>query len=143
MYAEIGIILPDVVARRFDEVSNFHSSVVRNRRMYLQSELALVIDRLEAVQAERSDLDQRRAAVMNLLNESMALETFRDAERELTELDSIAADLERKLELVQSINDTGLRLRSITADAESSLRTEMTEKEASLEEVISFVPPAW
>ena len=58
----------------------------------------------------------------------MALETFRDAERELTELDSIAADLERKLELVQSINDTGLRLRSITADAESSLRTEMTEK---------------
>lgn len=138
MYAEIGIILPDVVARRFDEVSNFHSSVVRNRRMYLQSELALVIDRLEAVQAERSDLDQRRAAVMNLLNESMALETFRDAERELTELDSIAADLERKLELVQSINDTGLRLRSITADAESSLRTEMTEKEASLEEVISL-----
>lgn len=138
MYAEIGIVLPDTVARRFDEVSDFHSSVVRNRQMYLQSELASVVERLGSIQTERRALDQRRAAVMNLLNDSMALETFRTAERELTELDATIADLERRLELAQSVSDTGLRLRSIMAEAEASVRTEIAERETPLEEAIAL-----
>ena len=138
MYLEIGIVLPDVVARRFDEVSDFHASVVRNRQMYLKSELAYVTDRLGAIQAERTVLDARRAHVMNLLNDSMALETFRSAERELAELDATIADLDRRLELAQSVNDTGLRLRSLMAEAETSVRTEMAERESSLEEAIAL-----
>lgn len=138
MYAEIGIVLPDTVARRFDEVSDFHASVVRNRQMYLQSELAAVVERLGSIQSERRVLDQRRAAVMNLLNDSMALETFRTAERELSELDAVIADLERRLELAQSVSDTGLRLRSMMTDAETSVRTEIAEREKPLEEAISL-----
>jgi uncharacterized protein YydD (DUF2326 family) len=138
MYAEIGVVLPDVVARRFDEVSDFHSSVVRNRQMYLQSELTSVIDRLGSIQNERRVLDQRRATVMNLLNDSMALETFRTAERELSELDAAIADLERRLELAQSVSDTGLRLRSIMTEAEASVRTEIAERETPLEEAIAL-----
>lgn len=138
MYSEIGIVLPDLVARRFDEVSDFHSSVVRNRRLYLQSELNSVIERLVAIDVERSALDQRRAIVMNLLNDSMALETFRTAERELTDLDSSIADLERRLEFVQSVSDTGLRLRSLMTNAEASVRTEMAEREILLEEAIAL-----
>ncbi len=138
MYAEIGIVLPDTVARRFDEVSEFHASVVRNRQMYLQSEMRTVVERLGSIQSERRTLDQRRAAVMNLLNDSMALETLRAAERELSELDAVIADLERRLELAQSVSDTGLRLRSIMTDAETSVRTEIAEREKPLEEAISL-----
>ena len=138
MYAEIGIVLPDTVARRFDEVSEFHASVVRNRQMYLQSEMRTVVERLGSIQSERRTLDQRRAAVMNLLNDSMALETFRAAERELSELDAVIADLERRLELAQSVSDTGLRLRSLMTDAETSVRTEIAEREKPLEEAISL-----
>ena len=138
MYAEIGIVLPDAVARRFDEVSDFHASVVRNRQMYLESELASVKDRLGLIQTERTDLDARRAHVMNLLNDSMALDTFRNAERELAELDATIADLDRRLELAQSVNDTGLRLRSMMAEAETSVRTEIAERESPLEEAIAL-----
>jgi uncharacterized protein YydD (DUF2326 family) len=138
MYGEIGIVLPDAVTRRFDEVSDFHTSVVRNRQMYLQSELTAVIDRLRTIQTGRTALDQRRAAVMSLLNDAMALETFRNAEREVTELDATVADLERRLELVQSVNDTGLHLRTLMAEAEASLRTEIAERENPLEQAIAL-----
>lgn len=138
MYAEIGIVLPNAVARRFDEVSDFHSSVVRNRQLYLQSELISVDDRLVAIESERRALDQRRAIVMNLLNDSMALETFRTAERELTELDVVIADLGQRLELAQLVSDTGLRLRSMMAEAEASVRTEIAEREIPLEEAIAL-----
>jgi uncharacterized protein YydD (DUF2326 family) len=68
----------------------------------------------------------------------MALETFRNAEREVTELDATVADLERRLELVQSVNDTGLHLRTLMAEAEASLRTEIAERENPLEQAIAL-----
>ncbi len=136
MYAEIGIVLPGTVTRRFSEVAEFQASVVRNRQMYLQTELLAVNQRLDEAHSERQALDQRRAAVMNLLNNSMALETFREAEREVTELDALVADLERKLEFVQSVSDTGLRLRAMMSEAEANVRTEIADRELPLESAI-------
>lgn len=136
MYAEIGIVLPGTVTRRFSEVAEFHASVVRNRQMYLQTELLAVNQRLDEAHSELQALDQRRAAVMNLLNNSMALETFREAEREVTELEALVADLERKLEFVQSVSDTGLRLRAMMSEAEANVRTEIADRELPLESAI-------
>lgn len=138
MYTEVGISLPDIAIRRFDEVLNFHISIAHNRKIFLNSELISIIDQLERIHSERKELDQRRSTVMNLLNDSMALETFRDAERDIVALDSEIRDLERNLELVQSISDTGLRLRSMKAEAEASVRAEIAELENTLTEAITL-----
>lgn len=136
MYAEIGIVLPGAAIRRFSEVAEFHASVVRNRQMYLQAELMAVKRSLDETKSERRVLDQRRADVMTLLKNSMALEAFRSAERDLAELDALVSDLERKLELVQSVSDTGLRLRAMKFEAETGVRTEIVDRELSLESAI-------
>jgi uncharacterized protein YydD (DUF2326 family) len=96
---EVGLILPEAVARRFDEVATFHASVVRNRRLFLESELTAVEHRLSAIETERTSLDGQRSGMMSILSESMALDTFRDAERELTQIDALVADLDRRLQL--------------------------------------------
>jgi len=128
MYSEFGIVLPDVVAKRFDEVVEFHTSVVRNRRHFLSSELTRVTERLSAIKTQVAELGEQRARLMELLNQSMALETFHSAERELSELDAQVADLERRLQFAQNINDTQRRLRLLKADAESALSAEMAER---------------
>jgi uncharacterized protein YydD (DUF2326 family) len=138
MYEEVGLVLPDAVARRFDEVADFHASVVQNRQRFLQSELTAVVQRLEAIKVERADLDQRRAQVMSILQDSMALDTFRSAERELVELDALVADLDRRLQLVLSVNDTGVRLRQMMTEAEASVRTEIAERSNPLDEAIAL-----
>lgn len=136
MYAEIGVVLPEAATRRFSEVAEFHASVVKNRQLFLQAELQSVGQRLSDIRLERQELDHSRAAVMLLLNDSMALETFRNAEREVSELDARVADLERRLNLVQSINATGLQLRAMESEAEAGVRTEIAEREGALEEAI-------
>lgn len=138
IYAEVGIILPDIAIRRFSEVAEFHVSVVRNRKMYLQKELLATTQRLTAIEVERQDLDERRANVMGLLNESMALETFRSVEREFADLDSHIADLERKKELVQSVNNTGRDLHLMKSEAEASVRTEIADRQVFLESAIDL-----
>lgn len=138
MYTEVGIAIPDLVIQRFDEVLKFHMSIIRNRKMFLNSELISVTDQLERIHSERKELDQRRATVMNLLNDSMALETFRNAEQDLTALDSTILSIEKNLETVQSLSDTGLRLRSMEAEAEASVRAEMSEQDSILTEAITL-----
>ena len=138
MYAEIGIIIPDVALRRFVEVADFHASVVRNRRIYLENEFAAVNQRLEEIGLQRKSLDRDRASVMAVLNESMALDTFRSMQKELADLDARVADLEKRLELVQSVSDSGIRLRAMKSEVEYSLRAEIAEREVSLESSIAL-----
>lgn len=138
MYAEIGVILPGVAIQRFSEVAEFHASVVRNRRMHLQAELLDVNERLNSISGKRKLLDQQRSNVMNLLNDSMALSTFRKCQQELTELDARVADLENRIEVVRSISDSDINLRAMKSQAESTLRAELAEREAFLELAIAL-----
>ncbi|MDR1213701.1 MAG: DUF2326 domain-containing protein [Propionibacteriaceae bacterium] len=138
LYEEVGVVLPDLVGKRFDEVADFHASVIQNRQSYLESELRSVNDRLSAIATDRAKLDLERASVMTLLNDSMALDTFRDAERELTELNSAVADLERRLEQAQAMESNKLKLRSMMIEAESGVQTEIRERAAYLDEAIAL-----
>lgn len=138
VYSEIGLVLPDAVGRRYDEVAIFHDSVVRNRRLFLEQELEAVRSRLDLITAERRRLDDQRSQVMQLLSESVALDTFLSTQRDLAAQQAEVADLERRLETaisVAAISDT-IKLR--TAELASSVRTEMTERQSMLDEAISL-----
>ena len=56
-YREAGVLLPDLVRRRFDDVRVFHESVVKNRLAYLQAEMGAASRRIEERNAEMSRLD--------------------------------------------------------------------------------------
>lgn len=138
MYAEIGVVLPNSVARRFDEVTEFHASVVRNRQRYLDDERTSIAQRLDQITAERSELDSRRAETLRLLRDSVALETFLDAQRSLAQLDSEVAQLERQLESVSAVGRIDTTLKLQTAEATAAVRAEIEERSANLERPIAL-----
>jgi uncharacterized protein YydD (DUF2326 family) len=76
IYAEVGISLPGVALKRYDDVRVFHESVVRNRRDYLYGELDAAKNRILARDQEKQRLDNRRSEVMNLLQSHGALEQY-------------------------------------------------------------------
>ncbi|KPC67424.1 hypothetical protein ADL35_45640, partial [Streptomyces sp. NRRL WC-3753] len=76
VYAEIGLVLRDIVSRRYDEVAAFHESVVSNRRAFLEQELHAIESRLSGINTERQALDRLRSQVMQILEETVALDTF-------------------------------------------------------------------
>jgi uncharacterized protein YydD (DUF2326 family) len=76
IYAEVGIALPGVALKRYDDVRVFHESVVRNRRDYLYGELDAAKNRILARDQEKQRLDNRRSEVMNLLQSHGALEQY-------------------------------------------------------------------
>jgi uncharacterized protein YydD (DUF2326 family) len=138
VYSEVGVVLPDAVGRRYDEVAAFHESVVRNRQLFLEQEVDAVRTRLAVITVERRTLDDQRSQVMQLLSETVALDTFVSTQRDLAAQEAEVADLERRLDAAHSIatiNDT-IKLR--TAELVASVRTEMSERQSSLDEAISL-----
>ena len=138
VYAEIGLVLPDTVSRRYSEVQAFHESVVRNRRSFLEQEFGAVRKRLEAIDAERRSLDEQRSQVMRLLNETVALDTFLSLQRDLAKQESDVADLERRLEAANSISIIGDTIKLRTAELVASVRTELNERGDSLGDAIAL-----
>lgn len=138
VYSEIGLVLPEIVSRRYDEVAAFHHSVVRNRRSFLEQEQNGVMERLGTIDLDRRRLDTRRALVMQLLNETVALDTFLTAQRDLAEQEASVADLERRLETANSINTINDTIKLKTAELVSSMRSELQDREDSLDEAISL-----
>lgn len=138
VYSEVGIVLPDLVSRRFDEVAQFHESVVRNRKSFLQEETDALERRLVQITVERTGYDGARADVMQLLQDSVALDTFMDAQASLSQHNAEVADLERRLESARSINEIDGTIKLQTAETVGAVRAEITERGQSLERPISL-----
>lgn len=138
VYAEIGIVLPEIVSRRYKEVQAFHESVVRNRRSFLEQELSAVHERIISINVERHRLDDQRSTIMQLLNETVALDSFLGIQRGLAQQESDVADIERRLEAAISISTIGDTIKLRTAELVASVRTELNERDDRLSESIAL-----
>jgi uncharacterized protein YydD (DUF2326 family) len=76
LYASAGVSLPESVTKRLDEVENFHTRIVLNRRQFLGSE----IDKLEKRIADRGIVIERlreeRDSIVTVLKSHGALDQF-------------------------------------------------------------------
>lgn len=138
VYGEAGAILPDFVKKRFDEVLAFHHSVVENRRHYLTEELKSVDTDLVALSSSRSQLDERRSQTLRLLRDSVAIDTFIDAQRSLAQLDASVSDLERRLDTASKYNEVDNTIKLKRAESVATLRAEVAEQTTLLEGPIAL-----
>ncbi|WEV46244.1 DUF2326 domain-containing protein [Bifidobacterium sp. ESL0690] len=138
MYKELGVLLPDTVLKRYEQVEKFHSSVIQNRRLYLQSELTEVKQKLKEAEKKRKELDSKRAETMQLLESSMALETFMSAQKDLNDLEVKVERLNNQLKLAHDFESNGLDLTEKTAAAQLGVRREIDEHQLLVDEAIGL-----
>ncbi len=127
LYTEVGIVLPDTVIRRFEDVQEFHKSVLQNRRSYLQGEINDARKRLEDREQERLILSSRQAEVMEILNAHGALDQYNQLNSELSRLEGEAETLRQQFALAEQLESQKAEL-----DAERSqllLRLQQDYKE--------------
>lgn len=136
VYGEAGVVLPDAVRKRLEEVREFHRSVVSNRRGYLQSEITSARDRMRKRDQEKAGHDQRRAELMRLLRSKGALDQFQQLQREHTRLDATVESLKQRFRAAQQLESSKVDLDIERRQLESRLRTNLQEQNARVEEAI-------
>jgi uncharacterized protein YydD (DUF2326 family) len=136
LYAEVGVALPNTAVRRFAEVSEFHASIVRNRRSYLEQEILEVRSRIRSRDSKKAKLDQRRAEVMAILETHGALEQFRKLQSELNRREAEAESIRQRFEAALALESTKSELKMERARLSGRLRQDHQEQEIILREAI-------
>ena len=99
VYSEVGIALPQTVLRRYDEVSLFHESVVRNRKAYLEQQMLRLRQQIQDRNSKKEKLDKTRSELLHILQSYGALDHFSELQGQLGRQE---ASLERLRQLDQS-----------------------------------------
>jgi len=103
LYKEVGIVLPDSVLTRFEDVRNFHDSVVKNRKSYLNGEIQSARQRIIDRDVTKSRLNTRYVTIMQLLKSHGALEQLYNFQQELSRLQAETEAIRQRLTTAEQL----------------------------------------
>ncbi|MGH9604219.1 MAG: ABC-three component system protein [Terracidiphilus sp.] len=136
IYAEAGVALPGMAVRRYGEVQSFHESIIQNRRDYLAGELEGARQRVNLREQGNQRLDERRGAVMGILQSHGALDQFsrlqEEAARMAAEVESLRQRFEAAEQLEGAKNELEIERNRLTL----RLRRDFSEQNGLLSEAI-------
>lgn len=138
LYKETGAVLPNCVLKSFQDVMEFHKSVTRNRKLFLEEELHNVQEELRDNDKLVQKLDEERAEILELLSTSMALEAYTKAQEDLTDLDAQIAKLKLRIEDYERLEDMDSSLKRMRLDAIESVKTELKDNDDAINEITSL-----
>ena len=134
--AEVGVVMPELVQKRFDEVEQFHRTIFENRRSHLSAEIGAA----EARIAERDRLsleqDRRRQQVMGVLCSGGALEHYTSLREELGRLEAEVQSVRQRLQTAETIESTKTEIDIERAQLLKALRDDIHERAAVVREAI-------
>lgn len=136
IYAEAGVILPDLAVKRYEEVRSFHESIVRNRQDYLAEELAAAKQRIAEREQAKRHLDERRATVMNLLQSHGALDQFSRLQGEAARLEAMVESLRQRFQAAEKLEGTKNELEIERNRLTLRLRRDFSEQSERLSAAI-------
>lgn len=136
LYAEAGVVLPDMVQRRFDEVERFHRSIIENRRAHLTAEIASAETRITERDQHIIERDRRRRQIMGVLQSGGALEHYTSLREEAGRAEAEVEGLRQRLETAERVESTKAELDIERANLTKSLRDDIHERADVIREAI-------
>jgi uncharacterized protein YydD (DUF2326 family) len=136
LYSEIGVVLPNAVNRRFDEVKAFHESVVQNRKSYLSGELESVKRRIANRISRMQQMENRRAELMGLLQSHGALDHLVRIQAELMRQEAETESIRQRFQSAAKFEEKKAESNIERARLLIRLQQDYAEQETKLGEAI-------
>lgn len=136
LYREAGVVLPGTVGRRFEEVTQFHEAVIKNRQSHLTSEVQAAEARIAERNRARQHLDDRRRQLMGILQSGGALEHYARLQEEAGRTEAEAEGLRQRLATAEQIESTKAELDIERARLLKSLQDDLHERQDIISEAI-------
>jgi uncharacterized protein YydD (DUF2326 family) len=136
VYSDLGVLLGDSVIRRYDEVRDFHSSVVRNRRAYLESEVDALRERLVSREAERVRLGELQAEMLQTLNEGGALDSLTQLQQAVARERANLETLRSRFDAAQTLEASAAEIKADRAQLEVQVSADLIERNDMIDEIV-------
>ena len=136
LYEEAKVILSEAVVRRFDDVKQFHESIVENRRSYLNKEVIAAEWRIRSREEQMTSKNNRLATIMGILQSHGALDQFAKLQSELATQEAKTEATRQQFAAVQQLEGQKSELEFERRQLELRLRQDYHEQEATLSHAI-------
>ena len=136
LYREAGIVLPDMVARRLDEASNFQRVVIENRKAHLSMEVGRAQQRVATRNEAKAAMGKRRAELMAILESGGALEQYTLLQAEHSRLQADVEVLKQQLLTAEKLESENIKAEIERRQLQERLRQDFHEREEILKEAI-------
>jgi len=138
MYNEVGIIMPDNVKRRIEDVNEFHKKIVVNRKEFL----TLEINGLKQMILQREDtirnISEKRSKLFNILKTHKALDEYTQLQQHNLELVSELKDITNRIENLKRFEQGQSALKIDLELLQQQARISLNERKDIKEKAINF-----
>ena len=134
IYAELGVAFPNGVRKSYEDVRDFHDSVVRNRRYYLESEIRTLRDRMNARRELLRQVDARRAEVMSTLEHGGVLGSFVSLQKVPARDQAEVQVLRNRFEAADTLESTDRQIKARRVELQGRMSADLSEREAAVTE---------
>jgi len=139
LYAAAGVELPGIALRRFEEVSAFHDSVIKNRRRNLEQEIANTREQILLGEKRMAALDLERSSILKMLEGRGALEDFVRLQKELALCEASAASLRERFKAAEILEGETTQLQIDRSNLKRRLQEDHQQRRALLDEMILLI----
>ncbi|HEX3643085.1 MAG TPA: ABC-three component system protein, partial [Ktedonobacteraceae bacterium] len=136
LYEEAGVVLPEAVVHRFEDVRLFHESIIENRRSYLGNEVETAKRRIEAREEQMTSINDRLAKVMTILQSHGALDQFMKLQSELAKREAETESIRQQFAAAEQLEGLKSELEVERRQLELRLRQDYREQEGVLRHAI-------
>jgi uncharacterized protein YydD (DUF2326 family) len=137
-YQEAGVVLPELVKKRLDDVKQFHDALVKGRREFLASE----VDRLQRGITKRkqqvADLDGQRASRMQVLDTHGALAEYNRLQALQQGADGKLAEVRRRIQQLKDLEEGRSQLKIEFETLRQTTRRDLDDRSSAKEKAISL-----
>jgi uncharacterized protein YydD (DUF2326 family) len=138
VFEEVNLHFPDAVARRLDDVAEFHRQVVVNRREYLLTEIGRLEEAVKDRDGAIARLDEDRARLMAVLQTHGALDEFQQLQARVTDAQSALRDVEARIARLRELTEAKDRYGRKVRDLEAGARRRYEELREQRDRAIRF-----
>ena len=110
IYAESGVLFPGSIRRRLEDAREFHETLVRNRREYLESEMGRLESEMHEKGLQIDGMGEKRAGIMRVLETHGAIEELVEMQARHKETVEKRADVSSRLGALEKIGREGAAL---------------------------------
>lgn len=136
MYAAAGVQLGDLVRRRFDEVADFHTSIIQNRARHLRDEVDAAEQRIRERSAQQQMLDARRRELLRILRSGGALSELTGLQEELAKAQARLEELRNSYRIADEVASGKAMVRKARQTLYVELQQDQRERDAQLKKII-------
>lgn len=138
MYQEAGVVWPDGIRKRLEDVRGFHDRLILNRRAFLQTEISRITEAIARRTTEVESLSNQRAELLSVLQTHGALAEYAELQRVQNEEIAKLGAVNQKIANLKRIDEIKAQTRIERGQLQILARSFYEERRRERERALSL-----